>query len=140
MSLPAGIVLGILIGWLVEWIIDWIYWRPKRKLAVQSVPETRAAALPIRENTAEVDALRAENARLKSQLEKNTNVPDDLKVIKGIGPEIERRLNQAGIMSFAQLAELTPTDLERILGESIKRLANEQDLLDQARTLANVGR
>jgi len=136
MSLPAGIVLGILIGWLVEWVIDWLYWRGKA--AVPIAPEPRLTAVPVQDYTAEMEALWTENARLKSQLEQFTNVPDDLKVIKGIGPEIEQRLHQAGILSFAQLAGLTPTDLERILGGAIKRLSNEQDLLDQARELANL--
>ena len=82
-------------------------------------------------------SMTGENARLKRQLDGFSRAPDDLKVIKGIGPEIERLLHQGGIRSFAQLADLTPADLERILGSMIKRLADEQDLLDQARKLAN---
>jgi large subunit ribosomal protein L21 len=34
--------------------------------------------------------------------------PDDLTVISGLGPASARRLNEAGITNFAQLAELTP--------------------------------
>jgi len=136
MSLPAVFVLGVFVGWVIEWVIDWIYWRSKREQAAPSFQGQRAAAPPVVDRTAEIEALQAENARLKSELEKLAHEPDDLKVIKGIGPEIERRLHEAGIMSFAQLAALTPADLENILGSMIKRLANEQDLLDQARELA----
>ncbi len=85
----------------------------------------------------ESSSMTFENTRLKSQLDDITRGPDDLKVIKGIGPEIERMLHKAGILSFAQLADLSPADLENILGSVVKRLANEQDLLDQARKLAN---
>ena len=62
--------------------------------------------------------------------------PDDLKVIKGIGTVIERKLNEAGIYTFEQLGNLTPADLRRILGAAIERLANEEALLQQARDLA----
>ena len=62
-------------------------------------------------------------------------IPDDLKVIKGIGTVIERKLNEAGIFTFEQLGNLTPADLRRILGSAIERLANEEALLQQAHDL-----
>jgi predicted flap endonuclease-1-like 5' DNA nuclease len=61
---------------------------------------------------------------------------DDLKIIKGIGPAIERKLNNAGIFSFAALAKLSPQELENILGSQVRRLQNENDLIAQARSLA----
>jgi predicted flap endonuclease-1-like 5' DNA nuclease len=61
---------------------------------------------------------------------------DDLKAIKGIGPAIERKLNAAGVQTFAALARLTKKDLENILGSQIKRLQDENDLLAQAKKLA----
>ena len=39
---------------------------------------------------------------------------DDLKVIKGIGPGIEAKLNKAGIFSFRQISELTEESIERV--------------------------
>ena len=63
-------------------------------------------------------------------------VPDDLKVIKGIGPVIERKLNEAGIYTFEQLGNLTVSQLRRILGNAIERLSDEEALLQQARDLA----
>ena len=41
---------------------------------------------------------------------------DSLVLIRGIGPATEKKLNEAGIESFAQLANLTPTDLEPFTG------------------------
>jgi len=61
---------------------------------------------------------------------------DDLEVIVGIGPVIARELNQAGIFTFAELAKLTADQLRAILGDKIQRLADEDDLLNQARKLA----
>jgi large subunit ribosomal protein L21 len=61
---------------------------------------------------------------------------DDLKVIRGIGPAIERKLNTAGVQTFAALAALTTEELEAILGNQVKRLQNENDLIAQAKQLA----
>ena len=61
---------------------------------------------------------------------------DDLKIIKGIGPAIERKLNNAGIYTFAALGRLSKKDLETILGSQVKRLQDENDLLAQAKKLA----
>jgi predicted flap endonuclease-1-like 5' DNA nuclease len=63
-------------------------------------------------------------------------VPDDLKVIKGVGPVIERKLNDAGVYTFEQLGNLTASGLRRILGNTIERLSDEESLLRQARDLA----
>lgn len=65
-----------------------------------------------------------------------TSEKDDLKVIKGIGPAIEKKLNSAGIQTFAALSQLKARDLENILGSQIKRLQDENDLIAQARKLA----
>jgi hypothetical protein len=40
---------------------------------------------------------------------------DDLKVIRGIGPNLERRLHEAGIHTFQQLAELSVEQLEAMV-------------------------
>lgn len=39
---------------------------------------------------------------------------DDLKLIKGIGPRLERTLNDLGITQFEQLAALSKTELEKL--------------------------
>jgi predicted flap endonuclease-1-like 5' DNA nuclease len=57
---------------------------------------------------------------------------DDLKIIKGIGPAIERKLNNSGIYTFAALAQLSPKQLEEILGSQARRLQDENDLILQA--------
>jgi predicted flap endonuclease-1-like 5' DNA nuclease len=61
---------------------------------------------------------------------------DNLKVIKGIGPAIEKKLNDAGITTFEALAGLTANELETILGNMVKRLQDENDLIAQAKKLA----
>jgi predicted flap endonuclease-1-like 5' DNA nuclease len=61
---------------------------------------------------------------------------DDLIVIDGIGPVIAGKLGQAGIHTFEQLGQLTPDQLRSIVGDSISRLADEDDIIAQANQLA----
>ena len=65
-----------------------------------------------------------------------TSEKDDLKKIKGIGPAIEKRLNKAGIQTYAALAALSREELEQILGNQINRLQDEKELITQAKRLA----
>jgi predicted flap endonuclease-1-like 5' DNA nuclease len=63
--------------------------------------------------------------------------PDDLTVIRGIGPKIADRLAALGITSFAQLAALGPDEAEQIsqsLGSPGR--ATREDWAGQAATLA----
>lgn len=39
---------------------------------------------------------------------------DDLTLISGIGPGIQKKLNQLGIYTFQQIAEFTPEDIENV--------------------------
>ncbi|NPA06591.1 MAG: hypothetical protein GXO54_04220 [Chloroflexi bacterium] len=101
-------LLGLLVGWLIEWVIDWWYWRRKCRIL-----ETRL--------------LEAERAARRD---------DDLQQIRGIGPVIERKLNEAGIYTIEQLAQLTVQELAAIIGEEIQHLSDKEDILRQARELA----
>jgi predicted flap endonuclease-1-like 5' DNA nuclease len=60
---------------------------------------------------------------------------DNLKLIKGIGPAIERKLNDAGVQTFAALAALSVEQLQSILGNT-RRLVQEGNLIVQAKKLA----
>ena len=57
-------------------------------------------------------------------------------IIKGIGPVINRRLNQGGIYTYEQLAAITPARLREIVGDVIQRLADEDEIIAQAKELA----
>jgi predicted flap endonuclease-1-like 5' DNA nuclease len=117
-------ILGLLIGWLIEWLIDYFYWRrrhaEKDNMHVRETPAVRRTLAP-------EDVKSPPAAKI---------VHDDLKIIKGIGIVIERKLNEAGIHTFEQLGNLTPAQLRRILGNTIERLSDEESLLQQARDLA----
>ncbi|NPA31431.1 MAG: hypothetical protein GXO37_05460 [Chloroflexi bacterium] len=102
-------VVGLLVGWLIEWVIDWLYWRRKCKDL---------------------------EARLRLAEEAAVVLETDLQQIRGIGPVIAQKLNEAGIFTFAQLAQLTASQLAEIVGEEIHRLADEEEILRQAREFA----
>lgn len=125
MNTAFTFILGLLVGWLIEWLIDLFYWR--RRYA-----EKEVVSVPVPVSASKVSGIRDVEPRPAAEV-----IPDDLKVIKGIGPVIERKLNEAGINTFEQLGNLTPGDLRRILGNAIERLADEESLLQQARDLAH---
>jgi len=45
---------------------------------------------------------------------KSTEAQDDLKIIKGVGPVLEKKLNEFGITTFRQIAELDQNEIELI--------------------------
>jgi hypothetical protein len=68
-----------------------------------------------------------------------TSESDDLKLIDGIGPAVEKRLHRIGILTFAQLSTFSPADIAAavtdIAGLSTERII-KQDWIGQARKLA----
>ena len=72
---------------------------------------------------AELKAIKAaEKRKKKKEMEMAQLDPDDLTQIKGIGPSRQELLNEAGIFTIAQLAGITPQQLEQILGESARKI------------------
>ncbi len=71
---------------------------------VAKVAETTPAAEPVVEEKPAADAK-----------------PDDLKKIEGIGPKIAELINNAGILTFAQLADTSADRLKEILTEAGSR-------------------
>lgn len=62
---------------------------------------------------------------------------DDLKQIAGIGPVLERRLNQLGVTRFSQIAEFTEEDVQRLdEALSAKGRIDRDDWVAKARELA----
>jgi len=60
--------------------------------------------------------------------------PDDLKLISGIGPVLEKKLNACGVFGFRDLATLSDVDIERI--EAVIKFAGRirrEDWIGQAK-------
>jgi len=62
---------------------------------------------------------------------------DDLKVIKGIGPAIEKTLNEMGVFCFDQIAEMSEYDIDRIAHrlKGFRSRIFREDWIGQARDL-----
>ena len=82
-----------------------------------------------------------EHAEVKSEKTKEApvkeHIPDDLAEIKGIGTGMQKRLNEAGIYTYSQIAESTPEDLIKVLGKKFSQLAADvENWIEQAKNLA----
>jgi predicted flap endonuclease-1-like 5' DNA nuclease len=131
MNAAAAIVLGLLIGWLTEWVIDWFYWRGHMR-------HTATATMQLREKIAvleqELDR-RSRSTDIAAITDRRGN--DNLQAIKGIGPVFAKRLNEAGVYTFEQVARLTSREMEEILGILYKRFfSRENTILAQAQEFA----
>jgi Helix-hairpin-helix domain len=81
-------------------------------------------------------------SKKRSEASRGEEPPEinDLKLINGIGPAVERRLHGVGIYTYAQLAALSPADVASAVA-GIGGLTSEriikQDWIGQARRLAS---
>ncbi len=101
----------------------------------------------IREKVAEDQSLPSEGSKKEvadllgaiGVFDAKRETPDDLKRIKGIGPQMEQTLNQIGIFTFAQVGKMTEKEynlLDSITG-SFPGRAQRDDWAGQARGLNN---
>src|SRR5919109_276266 len=129
MNVVAMFVLGMLLGWLAEWALDWYYWRGRiSKVANENISlKERIASLEARKNPA------VRSAKNIPLIDADGN--DNFQAIKGVGPVFAKRLKDAGIVTFEQLARLKSTQLEEILGTLYKRFFSKQEtILAQAKS------
>ena len=62
---------------------------------------------------------------------------DDLKMIKGVGPAIEKTLNEMGIFNFQQIADMSDYDIDRVARrlKGFHSRIHREDWIGQARML-----
>jgi predicted flap endonuclease-1-like 5' DNA nuclease len=144
-------IFGLLYGWIFKIAFDRIYRENEledlryenaslrdhiRSLEMQLQPKSLEGK-SMQRSAPQAVLVEAPAERQESpSVARTASEKDDLKVIKGVGPAIERKLNNAGIHTFAALASLSKQDLENILGNQVKRLQDENDLIAQAKKLA----
>jgi hypothetical protein len=61
---------------------------------------------------------------------------DDLKRIEGIGPKVEKVLNDVGINTFEALARANPTEVKQALNASGLQMMNPEGWIEQAELAA----
>jgi predicted flap endonuclease-1-like 5' DNA nuclease len=137
--------VGLIYGWFLRWIMDMIFLRDKIRIlsdenailkqriqsleAPRSAQEIASASLPVEEVT----------PATKRKAIRSTDLVDNLKMIKGIGPQIEKKLHKAGVHTFEELSRLNTDQLKSILGKSKLITQNADNMLTQARKFARQG-
>src|SRR5690606_17708762 len=90
-------------------------------------PAKKAAAKP-----AAKPATKAEAAPKAAAAPAADGFKDDVKLISGVGPALEKKLAAAGVTSLKQIAEFTPADVERVDAElSFKGRIEREEWIDQ---------
>lgn len=133
-------IFGLLCGWSIKFMIDRMY-------RGDEIEELRNENISLQQYVHSLE----KQVRLKSPQSPAVtpmavpSVPpaasaqtqaskDNLKSLKGVGATIEKRLNEAGIHTFTDLAQLTPDELQEKLGST--RRVSAKDLIAEAKKLA----
>lgn len=114
--------------------------KQKSPAPVESAPAPNPALTPTKKAKAKPTVTKAPLAvkAAPPSPPKRQNEKDDLTVIGGIGPALAKKLNEAGITSYAQLAALTVADIEN-LEKNIIRFSGRikrDDWVGQAKKLS----
>jgi predicted flap endonuclease-1-like 5' DNA nuclease len=131
-------IFGLLYGWFIKIAFDRIY----RDNEIEDIRNENASlkeyirALETQLQPKSLESKSVTRTDYPSQPIHTTRGNDNLKIIKGIGPAIEKKLNDAGIHTFDALAKLTVEELENILGNTKRLVQNEGNLIAQAEELA----
>ncbi|MER8444579.1 50S ribosomal protein L21 [Mesorhizobium sp. M1066] len=107
-----------------------------KKVKAEAATEVQAEAAPKKEPKAKAAETKAAETAAAPLFKAPKGEPDDLTVIKGIGPVAAKDLNEQGIVTFAQLAKLTEKDVAKI-DEHMPFSADQiKDWREQAKELA----
>ncbi|RUZ78007.1 50S ribosomal protein L21 [Mesorhizobium sp. M7A.F.Ca.US.006.01.1.1] len=107
-----------------------------KKVEAEAATEVQAEVAPKKEPKAKAAETKAAETAAAPLFKAPKGEPDDLTVIKGIGPVAAKDLNEQGIITFAQLAKLTDKDVAKI-DEHMPFSADQiKDWREQAKELA----
>lgn len=106
----------------IEWLTQAIRFIPGRIKKDRWVEQAKELAL----RTKEAKKKKSKKKKKATSKHRSANQRDDLKLIEGIGPKIEKVLNKAGIKTWRQLADQSPEELQRILAAAGKRFVMHQ--------------
>ncbi len=125
MSILATFVIGALAGGVIKWQVDRYRGRQNQEQLRQDLIAAKAKISQL-QTELEVETSSASEATPKYKLNQ----------IKGIGPVFAQRLNQAGVLTLDDLAELTPERVREIVSSGkAESIINPQDWITQARQL-----
>ena len=116
--------------------------QPRKKPATREAGVNSTAKLAATASGAPRPVKKAEaKAAGPERLSKPQGQADDLKLIAGVGPKLEKTLNSLGFWHFAQIAKWTKKDIAVVDDElSFKGRIERDDWVKQAKALAKGGR
>ena len=131
MTFVTGLIIGLIIGWIIEWVIDLLFWRRDDGVIQQKLDEAEAR----------IKDLEAELARSKAtppppMAQTIIREKDNLEKINGIGPVFAKRLNNAGVFTFAELAEQPPERVREIVNPQDWQEIEPEQWIEEARQIA----
>ncbi len=144
MTFFTGIIIGLIIGWVVEWVIDWLFWRKRDATGNAEISRMQADLLDsdatikqLQNRLADSDATIAELRRQIAELSaKVATRKDRLEMVKGIGAVFAKKLNDAGISTFEQLAQQTPERIREIIQPQEWQKVEPEVWIEQAKSFA----
>ena len=131
--------------WFRQWLNAFFWWLPRKDRDEESPPrqegrseqeERRPPAAEAREEPAGQEEQPRPAAEVAPEPATSPQAgPDDLTVIKGLGPAMQRKLEAAGISSFKQLAEADAQALTDELKPSQRTITREkvEEWIEEAR-------
>jgi predicted flap endonuclease-1-like 5' DNA nuclease len=139
MAVLVGLVLAAAGVSLFVWLLWWL-WSRREEQDIAEI-EIEVGELPSVDELQAVEAggegellavetrtvADVEQPAVEAKVREETPEQDDLKRIEGIGPKISSVLQQAGIMTFAQLADTEVGQIEAILEAENPRLRQLAD-------------
>lgn len=157
-SFLAGLFLGIVGAVITALVLIWMslggegmdaaQWEPDAlsgtgQAAAQTldVIEPQPSPKPaVQETAQEISDLKAKSAAAPAKPVDKAE-PDDLKLIKGVGPKLEELLHENGVTQFSQIAAWDDAQVDHfaeVLGRMGGRIRSD-DWVAQAQTLASGG-
>jgi predicted flap endonuclease-1-like 5' DNA nuclease len=142
--------VGLVFGWLMRWIIDKIFLEEELRFLTNDNDLLRQRIQALETPRPQLDRPMQSPAPAPLPVEEvepvavmgSGPVPphrDDLKLIKGVGPQIEKKLNAAGVYTFDQMSRLTTEQLQAVLGGTKRNTQNTDNLINQAKKFAEDG-
>src|SRR6266508_3206196 len=130
-------IFGLLYGWFIKFAFDRIY-RGNEMEDLRNENASLMEYIRTLESKFQSKSLEAKSVAppivqpepVQAEPVQPMSEKDNLKMIKGIGSALEKKLHNAGILTFEALAGLSVEELEHILGNA-RRLAQEGDLIAQ---------
>lgn len=114
--------------------------KPGAKSRLSAKAKTAKTEAPAAEAKAEKPAAKAapKNEAPKKEAPKAAAANDDLTQLTGVGPAFAKKLNEAGVTGFAQIAAWDAAEIDRLDGEisGLKTKAEKGDWVAEAKKLA----